>query len=97
MALRYAQAEGQGEVVAELREGRNPRFDEFRNDPVLKKLIQGVQPTELSPTEGLYAARRIIKLTSELRDLLSPKMPTMVSAACDCAAIDSSTGFSWLR
>lgn len=97
VAIHLAQVEGQGEVVAELREGTNPNFNAMRSDALFQRLTRGVQPSELSSAEGLQAARRIIEATSRLRHLLSAPGPTMVSPSCDCGVLSPQNGFAWSR
>jgi len=94
-AMHSAEVEGQSEVVAELREGTNPGFDRARDDPLFNRLKRGVDPGELSKSDGVAAARKIIDTTSRLRHLLAAPGPTMVSPSCDCGLLNVS-GFTWM-
>src|SRR5262249_17823124 len=95
--LGRAFAWGSVEVFDELRNGSDSRFESFRNDPQIKRLVSNNPPVdEVEADEAAIVARSIIKLTSENLALLAPNKRD-VGTTSDCALITKADGFKWLH
>jgi hypothetical protein len=87
---------GSVEVFDELRTGRDPRFESFRSDPQIKRLVNDSPPVnEVEAEEAAIVLKRIIKFSSENLTLLAPNKLD-VGSTTDCALISKTDGFKWL-
>lgn len=88
---------GSIEVFNELKQGNDARFEELRNEPGIRRLLNEDPPAaEVEVEEAFRVAKRLIEITSENMDLLTPGKQD-VGTRTDGALISRTEGFKWLN
>jgi hypothetical protein len=73
---------GNTDVYNELRRGNDPRFDEFRQDPLFQRFFKGSLATDTLREDARAYAKKLIGLSSEHE--ASPLPGTTRYQKCDC-------------
>jgi hypothetical protein len=94
---RMVQVDGQTDFIRAAIRHSDPRFKTFKADPDIQTVWTSENPMDVSPALAVQFGRKIIRATSEFHHLVSPSVPTMVSAESDCSRMNGSRGFEWLR
>lgn len=87
---------GSIEVFNELKQGNDVRFEDFRNEAGIRRLLREDPPAgEVEVEEAVEVAKRLIEITSENMHLLTPGKQD-VGITTNCALISTEEGFKWL-
>ena len=95
--LAYARAVPFGNlaVVREIRHGGDPRFDDLRRHPGVRRFLLEPTPAAAVPAPEAVDFSKFFVGECSARAPLLGDSPYLVGPTCDVAVIDDSRGFSW--
>ena len=89
--------EGETDFVLAAIRRSDPRFKPFKEDPDIQTVWTSTDASTIPVELAVRFSRKIIRATNEYHPLVSPYIPSLVSAAADCSLMSPSQGFKWIN